>query len=134
MIRRSLLCALVLLSLAGFMLHYKLHPFMVADTLNPGAFVFNWTNFFASPFSMIDVILVTILFLSRKTAVYGYLLNGFIVIYGTILMGHFSIARLMTNPFLPSQWLMNSLWPDIGLAWADFFVGKALYDFYLGKK
>jgi hypothetical protein len=24
--------------------------------------------------------------------------------------------------------------PDIGIAWADFFVGKALYDFYLGRK
>jgi hypothetical protein len=107
---------------------------MVADRLNPGSSVFNGTNFLASLFPMIDVVLVTVLFLSKSTAVYGYLLNGLIVIFGTIFMTHFSIAVLMTNPALPSQWLMNSLWPDIGTAWADFFVGKALYDFYMGRK
>jgi hypothetical protein len=49
-------------------------------------------------------------------------------------MAHFSIAGLMADPIPPSQWIMNSLLPDIGIAWADFFVGKALYDFYLGRK
>jgi len=27
-----------------------------------------------------------------------------------------------------SVWLLKSTLPDIGIAWADFFAGKALYD------
>jgi hypothetical protein len=134
MIRRALLWALVLLALCGFMLHYRIHPFMVTDGLNPGSSVFNKTNFLASLFPMADLVLVTILFLSRSTAIYGYLLNGLIVIFGTIFMTHFSIAVLITDPTQPGQWLMNSLLPDIGIAWADFFVGKALYESYLSGK
>jgi hypothetical protein len=130
MIRRALLFALFLLALGGFMLHYKIHPFMVADN---GTAHFSGTFFLANIFPLVDVVLVTVLFLFRKTAVYGYLLNGLIVIFGTILMAHFSIAGLMTDPIPPSQWIMNSLLPDIGIAWADFFVGKALYDFYSGR-
>jgi hypothetical protein len=131
MIRRSLLFTLFLLALGGFALHYKIHPFLVVEK---GIVHFNGTDFLASMFPMVDVVVVTILFLSRKTAIYGYLLNGLIVIYGTIFMAHFSIAGLMANPMPPSQWIMNSLLPDIGIAWADFFVGKALYDYYLGRK
>jgi hypothetical protein len=131
MIRRSLLFTLFLLALGGFALHYKIHPFLVAEK---GIVHFSGTFFLANIFPFLDVVLVTILFLSRKTAIYGYLLNGLIVIYGTIFMTHFSIVGLMANPMPPSQWIMNSLLPDIGIAWADFFVGKALYDFYLGRK
>jgi len=134
MTRRTLLFALFLLALGGLMLHYRIHPFMVADKLNPGTVHFNGTFFLANIFPFVDVVLITILFLFKKTAMYGYLLNGLIVIFGTIFMAHFSIAGLMADPMPPSQWIMNSMLPDIGIAWADFFVGKALYDFYLGRK
>jgi hypothetical protein len=134
MTRRALLWALVLLALGGLMLHYRVHPFMVTDKLNPGVTVFNRTNFLASLFPMLDVFVVTALFMSRSTAIYGYLLNGFLVIFGTIFMTHFSLAVLMLNPAIPSQWFTNSLLPDIGIAWADFFVGKALYESYLSGK
>ena len=108
MIRRSLLFTLFLLALGGFMLHYRIHPFLVAekDTVH-----FSGTFFLANIFPLVDVVVVTILFLSRKTAIYGYLLNGLIVIYGTIFMTHFSIAGLMADPVPPSQWIMNSLLP-----------------------
>jgi hypothetical protein len=59
---------------------------MVADKLHPGTFVFSRTLFLASVFPLVDVILVTILFMFRKTAAYGFLLNGLIVLYGTIFM------------------------------------------------
>ena len=134
MIRKTLLLALFLMALGGFMLHYRIHPFMVADKLHPGILHFSATFFLANIFPLVDVVLVTILFLSKKTAIYGYLLNGLIVIFGTIFMAHFNIAAFMTNPIPPSKWILNSLLPDIGIAWADFFVGKALYDFYLGRK
>ena len=104
---------------------------MVADKLHPGVFSFDGTRFLATLFPLIDVVLVTALFLSRKTAVYGYLLNGLIVIYGTIFMAHFSIANMVAKSLPLQSLVLHSTLPDIGVAWADFLVGKALYDLYM---
>ena len=104
---------------------------MVADKLNPGTLTFNSTRFIATLFPLIDVVLVTALFMSRKTAVYGYLLNGLIVIYGTIFMANFSIAEMITKSIPLHSMLLKSTLPDIGVAWGDFLVGKALYDLYI---
>jgi len=126
--RRILFTALILLAVAGLMLHYRVHNFMVPDKLNPGDFIFDRTKFLSFIFPMIDVVVVTLLFTSRKTAVYGYLLNGLLVIYGTVFMAHFSIAEIYAKSMPPGEWLLKSTLPDIGIAWVDFFVGKALYD------
>jgi hypothetical protein len=126
--RKVLFMALVLLAVAGLALHYRIHNFMVPDRLNPGNFIFDGTKFLSFIFPMIDVVVVTLLFISRKTAVYGYLLNGFLVIYGTVFMAHFSIAEISAKSIPPGAWLLKSTLPDIGIAWVDFFVGKALYD------
>jgi hypothetical protein len=128
MTKRILLIALFLIAVSGLLLHYRIHNFMVPDKLNPGVFVFDSTRFLSFIFPLIDVILVTLLFTSRKTAVYGYLLNGLIVIYGTVFMAHFSIAELTTKSIPLKDWVLKSTIPDIGIAWVDFFIGKALYD------
>lgn len=104
---------------------------MISDKMQPGISVFDPTRFLAFIFPLLDVVVVTILFLSRKTAAYGYLLNGLIVIYGTIFMTHFSLAEMVSKAIPLSQMPLKSTLPDIGIAWADFFVGKALYDYYL---
>jgi hypothetical protein len=104
---------------------------MVADKLHPGSFVFDGTKFLATLFPLIDVMLVTALFMSRKTAVYGYLLNGLIVIYGTIFMAHFSLTEMAAKSIPLQAMFLKSTLPDIGIAWADFLVGKALYDLYM---
>lgn len=129
--KSTLLIALFLLAVSGLMLHYRIHNFMIADKSNPGTFLFDSTRFLATLFPLIDVILVTALFMSRKTAVYGYLLNGLIVIYGTIFMAHFSISEMIAKSVPLGSTLLKSTLPDIGIAWGDFFVGKALYDLYM---
>jgi hypothetical protein len=129
--KNTLLTVLVLLAVSGLLLHYRIHNFMVADKLHPGVFVFDGTKFFATLFPLIDVILVTALFMSRKTVVYGYLLNGLIVIYGTVFMAHFSLAEMAAKSIPLQAMFLKSTLPDIGIAWADFFVGKALYDLYM---
>jgi hypothetical protein len=126
--RKILFTALILLAVAGLALHYRVHNFMVPDRLNPGNFIFDGTKFLSFIFPMLDVVVVTLLFTSRKTAVYGYLLNGLLVIYGTVFMAHFSIAEISAKSIPPGSWLLKSTLPDIGIAWVDFFVGKALYD------
>jgi hypothetical protein len=133
MTRRNLLLILVLLALSGFMLHYRIHYFMVPDKLHPGTFIFDGTRFLAFIFPLVDVVFVTALFMSKRTAVYGYLLNGIIVIYGTIFMVHFSLAYFSAQHIPLSDWIMKSTLPDIGIAWADFFTGKALYELYMGN-
>jgi len=90
----TLLTALFLLAVSGLMLHYRIHNFMVPDKINPGSFIFDSPKFMATLFPLIDALLITVLFISRKTAVYGYLLNGLIVIYGTVFMAHFSLAEI----------------------------------------
>jgi hypothetical protein len=134
MTKKTLLIALFLLALSGLMLHYRIHHFMVSDRLNPGVFVFDKTRFLSFLFPCIDVFLVTLLFTSRKTVVYGYLLNGLIVIYGSIFMTHFSIAELTAKSLPFQDWLLKSTIPDTGIAWGDFFIGKALYDLYMREK
>jgi hypothetical protein len=129
--KNTLIIALFLLAISGFLLHFRVHPFLTPDKMSQGVFIFNKSNFLASLFSLIDAVVVTSLFLSRKTAVFGYLLNGLIVIFGTILMAHFSIVDIIAKSLPVSSWLTRSTLPDIGIAWADFLVGKSLYDLYL---
>lgn len=129
--KNALLTALFLLAVSGLMLHYRIHNFMVADKMNPGSFIFDGSKFMATLFPLIDALLVTALFLSRRTAAYGYLLNGMIVIYGTVFMGHFSLAEIAAKSIPFPALLLKSTLPDIGIAWADFLVGKTLYDLYL---
>ena len=129
--KSSLLSTLFLLALAGLLLHARIHFFMVPDKMNPGSSIFDATRFLSFIFPLIDVIIVTLLFLSRKTAIYGYLLNGMLVIYGTVFMAHYSLAEMAAKSIPLSQMLLKSTLPDIGIAWADFFVGKALYEYYL---
>jgi hypothetical protein len=128
MAKRVLLIALFLLAVSGLLLHYRIHNFMVPDKLNTELFAFDSTKFLSFIFPLIDAIFVTLLFLSRKTAVYGYLLNGMIVIYGTVFMLHFSIAEISAKSIPPDAWILKSTLPDIGIAWCDFFIGKALYE------
>ncbi|MHB8882762.1 MAG: hypothetical protein ACYC69_14785 [Thermodesulfovibrionales bacterium] len=129
--RGTLIIALFLLAVSGLMLHYRIHNFMVADMQHPGSYLFDGTKFMASLLPAIDALVVTALFMSRRTAPYGYLLNGLIVIFGTIFMAHFSIAE-MTAKSIPLQaMLLKSTLPDIGICWGDFFIGKALYDLYM---
>ena len=128
MTRRTLLLTLFILALSGLLLHYRIHSFLTPDRLNPGSFIFDGTKFLSFIFPLFDIVLVTLLFASRKTAVYGYLLNGLIGIYGTVFMAHFSIAEISARHIPPESWLQKSTLPDIGIAWADFFAGKALYD------
>jgi len=129
--KSTFLTALFLLAASGLMLHLRIHFFMVPDKLHPGEFIFDGTKLLASLLPLIDVIVVTALFLNRNTAVYGYLLNGLIVIYGSILMAHYSIAEIMTKSIPFPAMILKSTLPDIGIAWADFFVGKALYDLHI---
>ena len=127
-----LLGALVLMALAALMLHLRIHPFLAPDKANPEELIFRGSYVAASLLPLMDLVLVTALFCARRTAVYGHLLNGLIVVYGTVLMSHFMIAKLGPAGAPLMDWLLwKSTLPDIALAWADFFVGALLYRSWL---
>jgi hypothetical protein len=67
------------------------------------------------------------MFSKKETASWGYLLNGLIVIYGTVFMTHFGWAK-MHSPGTPLYgYLFTSTSPEVIIAWADFFLGAVLY-------
>jgi hypothetical protein len=129
--RRVLLAALTLLGLGGLILHLRIHPFAVPAAGVPGGTTLHWALLTATLFPLLDVILVTALFCLRRTAVYGYVLNGFLAIYGAILMGHFSLADLLARSAPPFDWVLRSTFPDILILGADFLVGKLLWEAWL---
>jgi len=129
--RRALLCALALVALGGLLLHYRIHPYLLPDKEHPGQTIFRGSFLAATLVPLVDLIGVTSLFMSRRTAALAYLVNGLLVIYGTVLMGHFSIAMLAPRGASLADWLLRSTFADIALAWGDFMIGKALYETWM---
>jgi hypothetical protein len=132
--RRALLATLFLLALAASVLHLAAHPIFAPDKAHPGVTVFRGSFVAAALLPLLDLVLVTWLFSARRTAPLGYMLNGLIVIYGSVLMGHFAIAALAAPADKPPtfvDYLFKSMFLDFAIAWADFFAGKALYESWL---
>ena len=114
-IRSLLLGTLVTLSLAGFMIHARVH--FIAGNL----------SFIVPLIAGILSIVIPTLFWFKKTLAYGYVLNGFLCIIGTVTMAHFAIARWFA-PTSPPDILLKSMLIDILIVWGKFFVGKALFE------
>jgi hypothetical protein len=118
-VKSTLLASLVALALGGFLLHLRIHPF----THSPSKLI---------PFvsGLLSLVLVPLLFSFRKTLSYGYVLNGMLVILGTVAMAHFSISN-WPKPVSVGAILLKTTLADIALLWGKFFVGKALFDLEL---
>ncbi|MHB8770317.1 MAG: hypothetical protein ACYC7J_04920 [Syntrophales bacterium] len=114
--RSLLLGALVILSLAGFIVHARVH--LISQ--NPA---------FLVPLiaGILSTVVVPLFFLSPRTLSYGYVLNGFLCIIGTVTMAHYAIVR-WSSPTAPADILLKSMVIDILIVWGKFFVGKALFD------
>jgi hypothetical protein len=127
--RLQLWVALVALAVGASMLHLRIHP--------PGE---ELTDLWPNLFSVIDLVLVSALFLFRSTALLGLLLNSFLAFFGIIMMGDYSLSATLAGhlKIMPGQnffgWLLLTTIPDIMVAVADFFVGLALYRAILAEK
>jgi hypothetical protein len=120
--RTILLLALFTLGLGGALLHLRAH-ILPQLSQNPS---------FAVPLisGILSVIIIPLLFLSKKTIHYGYVLNGILVILGTVTMAHFSLAHLAV-PISLGSLVLKTTFADIMLLWGRFFVGKSLFDLEL---
>ena len=127
--RRQLWVALVALAVGATMLHYRIHT--------PGE---DPTDLWPNLFSLIDLVLVSALFLFRRTALVALLLNSFLAFLGIIMMTDFSLAATLAGQMkvMPAQnffgWLLLTTFPDSMIALADFLTGLALYRAILAEK
>ena len=126
--RLQLWVALVVLAIGASMLHFRIHP--------PKDLTYLWPNLF----SLIDLVVVSALFLLRGTALLGLLLNSFLAFLGIIMMADFSISATLAGQMkvMPGQnffgWLLLTTFSDIMILVADFFIGLALYRAILSEK
>jgi len=104
------------------------------DKAHPGQMIFRGSYLAATLVPLFDLVVVTALFTSRRTAALAYLINGVLVIYGTVLMGHFSIAMLAPKGPTLAGWILTSTLPDIALAWGDFMIGTSLFQLWLREE
>jgi len=96
-IRNLLLAGLIVCSLAGLLIHLKVHT---SDKLQ--------VYYVPVISGVLSLVVVPVLFLFKKTVHYGYVLNGFSVIVGTVTMAHFSIFHF-PQPFV----LVNILYQTL---------------------
>ena len=120
-IRNLLVAGLVATSLGGWLLHLRIHP--LADS------PVNFIPFFAG---LISIVALPVMFLSRKTLAYAYVINGMIVIIGAITMGHVSLMRL-PDPLTFKAMVLGTLFADIVLLSTKFLFGKALFELEMFK-
>jgi len=115
-IKIMLITALFFLALGGWLLHLRIHP----PVRGPVYFI---------PFTagIISAFGLPFLFCFRRTLPFAYVINGFLVIIGTITMTHFSIVHFQGQA-TAANIILNTLFADIMILWGKFSVGKALFD------
>jgi len=112
-IRKEIL-ALVFLSLGGWCLHVRIHSLGDSPS-NLAPFLFGLVGFVAVP----------ILLSYRRTVLVGYLLNGFSVIIGSVLMAHMSLSSLPETLSIGSILFETSL-AYIFMLMAKLFIGQSI--------
>ena len=91
------------------------------------------TDVWPNLFSWIDLVVVSLLFLFRSTAILAVILNSFLAYLGIIMMADFSLSATLAGQIkvMPGTdffgWLLLTTFPDITILAADFLVGLALY-------
>jgi hypothetical protein len=118
-VKSVLMAGLVTSALGGFLLHTRIHPV-----------THNWANLIPLLSGIIGVLVIPLLFGNRRTLHWGYVLNGFTAIIGTVVMAHFSLVH-WPKPLTLETFFLNTLLADIMILWGKFFIGKALFDLEL---
>lgn len=114
-----LIICLYLLSIGGWLMHYRIHP--------PAVNVSNYVPFLTG---LVSIFIIPTMFFRKELVSYAYVLNGITVIIGTITMVHYSLTEL-PSPLTISAVLLNTTFPVIVLLWTKVFLGKAIFDLEL---
>jgi hypothetical protein len=112
-IRKPIL-SLLLLSLGGWMLHFRIHSI----SANPSNFV----PFFLG---LVDIIITPQLFNHKKTVIIAYLFNGVGVIIGAIVMATLSLSALPA-PLTITSIIFKTTLADILILFSKLFIGQVI--------
>jgi len=119
MARLTLIVAQVFMSVGGLLLHLRIHHFDLAAG-------FSGTFFMPTAVGIFDVVVITALLCSKRTVALGFLLNGMACILGVIFMSAFALHHPPAGTgVLP--WITSSMFPDISIVVADFFVVRGVW-------
>jgi hypothetical protein len=118
-LRLLLVVGLAFVSFGGWLLHGRIHP--------PSKLALNYIPFIVG---LISITVVPIMFLFRKTVAYAYVINGMLVIIGTITMTHFSLAH-PPDHFTFANVIGRTMFPDIAILFVNFMLGKAIFELEL---
>ena len=126
--RHLLWVALVALGLGATMLHLRIHP--------PHSLTYLWPNLF----SLIHLVVVSLLFLDRRTALLAVILNSFLAYLGIIMMTDYSISATLAGQVkvMPGVslfgWLLQTTFADSAILVGDLLVGISLYQVILREQ
>lgn len=109
--------ALALLSAGGLLIHYSWHAPPLPGSPGP------WANFIPLLFGIAGVVAVPPLVSHRRTWLVGYLVNGFAVVVGTVLMAYYDVSTWHTLPG-PADLLLHSNLSSILILMAKLPVGQ----------
>lgn len=115
-IKLFLIVSLILISSGGFLLHSRIHTLQTNST--------NYIPFIAG---LLSLLLISTMFFFKPLIPFAYILNGIIVIIGTITMIHFSIVKF-TKELTINNILLGTLLPDILILWSILFIGKLIFE------
>jgi len=115
---RNPILAIMLLTLGGWMLHYRFHPISAGSS-------------YLIPFciGLIGFLIVPFLLNYRKTVIVGYLFNGFSVIIGTVIMAHYSLVDL-PQPLTLTNIFFGTTLPDIFILLPKLIIGQMILNQY----
>jgi len=109
---------LLLLSLGGWLLHLRMHP--ISD--NPA-------NFIPFIIGLLNIMIIPLFFINNNTMVLAYLINGFSVIIGTIVMADLSLSSL-PYPLTIGRLFLKTTIPYICILSAKLFAAQTILTQY----
>ncbi len=115
---RNHILALFFISLGGWLLHLRGHPI----DGNPA-------NYIPFIFGVLNVFFVPVLFSFKKTSIIAYLINGFSVIIGVIVMARFSLSGL-PYPVIFSSVVLKTTLPFIFILIPKLLLGQIILKQY----
>jgi hypothetical protein len=112
------LFALFLIALGGWLIHLQRHPFAG----NP-------PNYVPFVFGLVSIFFVPIWLSFKGTFLIGYLLNGFSVVIGVVVMATFSISGL-ADPITFSGLMLKTTLPHNLILLSKLFIGQMVLVHY----
>ena len=116
----GLIVALALMSVGGWLLHFRIH-----SILPDAAGVREARNFIPFVAGLTGILVTPVLLWFRRTLILGYLVNGMGAVIGMVLMTYVSVAGFQT-PFTVGGVFTRTLLADVLIAFAKLFIGQRI--------